>query len=83
MKIVYACDPAKAVNCRKTICFLHGGECHRTLDASIAAQNLDGSPIIEDYRLDPTEDHDLIKKILDEFGKANLYGHKEETENEQ
>ena len=31
-RLVYACDPAKNDECRKTSCFLYGGPCHGTFD---------------------------------------------------
>ena len=30
----YPCDPEKNINCKKTECFMNGGECYRTIHKS-------------------------------------------------
>lgn len=36
---VYDCDPAKNVNCKKNMCYLHGGPCSQTLYKEFAMEN--------------------------------------------
>lgn len=42
---MYVCDPSKNEKCRKTNCFIMGGECHCTLDKHFARTNKSGEPV--------------------------------------
>lgn len=35
-KVLYKCDPEKNIECKKTMCYINGGECYRTLNAEYA-----------------------------------------------
>ena len=35
-KLFYKCDPEKNTECKKTMCYINGGECYSTLNAQYA-----------------------------------------------
>lgn len=37
MKVLYNCDPAKNIDCRKNECFINGGQCHKTTHREFAS----------------------------------------------
>ena len=43
--ILYSCDPAKNIECRKTGCFQNGGPCHATVNEEYAELSEDKQPI--------------------------------------
>lgn len=45
VSVMYVCDPNKNEKCRKTNCFIMGGECHCTFDKRFAMTGENGEPV--------------------------------------
>lgn len=51
----YICDPRRATNCPKTLCFIHDGPCHLTRKPEQAKINALGQPIAQAHWLEDAE----------------------------
>lgn len=50
MDKLYRCDPDKNTKCKKTACFINGGECFSTTDVCYAKTDAYGKPIRDLWR---------------------------------
>lgn len=45
-KVIFLCDPKKNTRCKKTSCYLNGGDCRGTLHPAFSLLDTDGKPMI-------------------------------------
>lgn len=45
--VAYRCNPELNTECRKTGCFINGGECHATVEKKYAAIGENGQPLVQ------------------------------------